>query len=427
MKPIRFALALLAAASTQTALAFHDGGVGACEGCHSMHGKQDGTKAGAFLLVGSDPSSACLTCHATTAQGTYQVFTSRNVPQVPPAQLTPGGDFGWLLKSYAWLAPDGAQESSPGEGHGHSVVAADYGLVQDSVRLTAPGGSFPSSQLGCTSCHDPHGRYRLLPDGTVGTAGAPVVASGSYGGSALALPGVAGAVGVYRLLGGVGYAQRIAGPGTPIPFGAAPPVALSPQAYNRSERVTETRVAYGAGLSEWCSNCHGSIHVQQVSNSTSAFRHASGSTARLSGGGELAIYNNYVRTGVLTGTQATSYTSLVPYEESLRDRTQLALRAVSDGSATAGPSTGFENVTCLTCHRAHASGWDHALRWNMPASGIIVFGGSWPGLDASGEAALARNAQGRTRGEVQAAMYDRNASTFSPYQKVLCNKCHAQD
>jgi hypothetical protein len=63
----------------------------------------------------------------------------------------------------------------------------------------------------------------------------------------------------------------------------------------------------------------------------------------------------------------------------------------------------------------------------MPASGTIVFGGSWPGLDASGEAALAKNAQGRMRAEVQAAMYDRDATTFAAYQKVLCNKCHAKD
>jgi hypothetical protein len=426
MKLSRLALALVVAAGTQPAFAFHEGGVGECEGCHSMHGKQDGTKAGAFLLVGSDASSACLSCHASTTQGTYQVFTSRNVPQIPPAQLTPGGDFGWLLKSYAWLA-DGVQDSSPGERHGHSVIAADYGLVQDNTRLAAPGGSYPSSQLACTSCHDPHGRYRLLADGTVRQAGAPILASGSYGGAALAQPRTNGAVGVYRLLGGVGYTPRVTGPGTPLPFGADPPVALAPTSYNRGERSTDTRVAYGAGMSEWCANCHGSIHVQQVSNSTSAFRHASGASARLAGGGELAIYNSYVRTGVISGTQATSYTSLVPYEEGLRDRAQLAQRAVADGSAMGGPSTGFENVSCLSCHRAHASGWDHALRWNMPASGTIVFGGSWPGLDASGEAALAKNAQGRMRAETQAAMYDRDATTFAAYQKVLCNKCHAKD
>jgi predicted CXXCH cytochrome family protein len=427
MKHLRLALAFLAAAGTQPALAFHEGGVGSCEGCHSMHGKQDGSDPGPFLLKGSDSSSACLNCHSSDMLGTYEVFTGRNVPQVPPAQLTPGGDFGWLLKSYAWLGQNGTTESSPGEQHGHSILALDYGLAPDSVRLTAPGGSYPSDRLACTSCHDPHGRYRLSADGNIRTTGAPIVSSGSYGGAALALPGPSRAVGAYRLLAGVGYSPRSAGPGVFVPFGSSPPIALSPREFNRSERFTDTRVAYGSGMSEWCANCHGGIHVQQVSNSSSPFRHASGATARLSGGGELAIYNNYVRTGVLTGTQATSYTSMVPYEESMQDRVQLSQRAVSDGSVTGGPASGFENVSCLSCHRAHASGWDHALRWNMPPSGIIVFGGSWPGLDASGEAALARNAQGRTRGETRAAMYDREPSVYSAYQKVLCNKCHAKD
>ena len=31
-----------------------------------------------------------------------------------------------------------------------------------------------------------------------------------------------------------------------------------------------------------------------------------------------------------------------------------------------GPD-GDENVMCLSCHRAHASGWDDALRWNDSA------------------------------------------------------------
>ena len=125
MKPTRLALALVVAAGTQPALAFHEGGVGECEGCHSMHGKQDGTKAGAFLLVGSDASSACLSCHASTTQGTYQVFTSKNVPQIPPAQLTPGGDFGWLKKSYHW---------SKGGGNGRPQGSGEPGGTPRSQR-----------------------------------------------------------------------------------------------------------------------------------------------------------------------------------------------------------------------------------------------------------------------------------------------------
>jgi hypothetical protein len=219
----------------------------------------------------------------------------------------------------------------------------------------------------------------------------------------------------------VGYAPRSAGP--VVPFSTSPPVALAPKDYNRSELAADVRVAYGTGMSEWCRNCHGFIHD---SPTPGAFNHPAGNDARLNAGNALAVYNTYVRSGVLTGLQTTSYTSLVPYEEGTVDRSTLASHAVSDGSVLSGPSTGQENVMCLSCHRAHATAWDHALRWNNPPSGYIVVGGSWPGTDATGSARLDEFAQGRTRAETEAAMYGRAASSYSEYQKVLCNKCHGQ-
>jgi hypothetical protein len=417
-----FALAL--ALAPALALSFHDGGVGACEGCHTMHAKPTGERIGASLLHGSDPSSTCLACHGGSSPGGYQVLTAFASGTMPPGNFTPGGDFAWLLRSYSWTGPQGKLETSPGSTHGHSVVAADALLEADFARPTAPGGSYPSDRLSCISCHDPHGRYRLDANGTIRKDGAPIVASGSYGGPRLAQPSPTGAVGTYRLLGGVGYAPKSVGP--VVPFSSNPPVALAPQEYNRSERSADVRVAYGAGMSEWCRNCHGYIHDPGPSPDPKVFRHPAGREARLNAGGELAIYNNYVRSGVLTGMQATSYTSLVPYEEGTTDRITLAQRAVSDGSVLSGPYTGQENVMCLSCHRAHATAWDHALRWNNPPSGYIVVGGSWPGIDAPGRARLDEFAQGRTRAETEAAMYGRDAANYGEYQKVLCNKCHGQ-
>ena len=48
---------MFAGSNTQ---AFHSGGVAECSGCHSMHAPKAG---GSFLLIGTDPSSTCLTCH----------------------------------------------------------------------------------------------------------------------------------------------------------------------------------------------------------------------------------------------------------------------------------------------------------------------------------------------------------------------------
>lgn len=428
MSWLRLATVLAIGLASGRALAFHAGGVGACEGCHTMHLKQGG--GGPSLLLGSDPSSTCLTCHGGNTPNSYQVLTTNAPPGFAPVHYSPGGDFAWLTKSYSWLGTSGMQ-TSPGERHGHSVVASDLNLLSDAERPTAPGGTYPSDKLSCISCHDPHGRYRLLPNQTVARSGAPIVASGSYGGSELRTPGPDTAVGVYRMLGGAGYAPKSAG--TVVPFLANPPVALSPLAYDRNERFTDTRVAYGSGMSEWCGNCHADIHTGGAGGE--AFTHPAGlqspalsaSTARLAAGGEAAIYNNYVRTGVLTGDASTSYTSMVPFEEGTTDRSLLATHAVSDGSVRTGPVTGNETVMCLSCHRAHATAWDHATRWNMPDSGTIVFGGAWPGLDAPGVASQPANAQGRTQAETRAGMYERDASQYSSFQKVLCNKCHAKD
>jgi hypothetical protein len=423
MKWLRLAAALVALGPV-CALAFHEGGVGACEGCHSAHVQPSSPTKGPQLLVGSDASSTCLVCHASAAPGSYQVLTTNVAPGQPPMQYTPGGDFAWLTKSYAWLGASGA-ETSPGEGHGHSIVAVDFGLYPDSQRALSPGGSYPSAALSCTSCHDPHGQYRVNSDASVTVSGRPISGSGSYGGAAVAVPAPATSLGTYRLLAGAGYAPRSAG--AVVPFSTNPPVALAPTTYNQSERLTDVRVAYGRGMSEWCANCHGEIHTTYAVNTASTFQHPSGATARLNAGGEMLVYNAYVRTGKLDGTQTSSYTSLVPYEEGTGDRPTLAARAVSDGSVRTGPFSGNETVMCLSCHRAHATAWDHATRWNMPASSTIVFGGQWPGIDASGPAALPANAQGRTRAETQAGMYDRDPTSYAAFQRVLCNKCHAKD
>ncbi len=406
------------------ARAFHDGGVGACEGCHAMHLKPTGDAISASLLLASDASSTCLTCHGGSSPGGYQVLSSIVSAVMPPANYTPGGDFAWTRRSYGWLGPKGVPATSPGASHGHNVSAMDALLEPDYARPTAPGGTYPSDRLSCISCHDPHGRYRLDVTAAIRTEGAPIASSGSYGGAQLAVPTVSGAVGVYRLLGGVGYAPKAAG--VVVPFSAPPPVALAPQTYNRSERTTEVRVAYGAGMSEWCRNCHGNLHTTSATNTTTTFNHPAGNDARLNSGAALGVYNTYVRSGVFTGVQATSFTSLVPFEEGTTDRVSLAPHAVSDGTQTGGPFTGRETVMCLSCHRAHATGWDHALRWNMTPSGYIVVEGSWPGTDAAGRARLDEFAQGRTRAETQAAMYDRDAANYAAYQKMLCGKCHGE-
>ena len=134
-------------------------------------------------------------------------------------------------------------------------------------------------------------------------------------------------------------------------------------------------------------------------------------------------YAAYVKSGDMTGTFASSYQSLVPFVENLSDYTALAAHARNDDSALGGPQSG-DLVSCLTCHRAHASGWEYMMRWNNKAT-FLTHDGAWPGTDTTpGEPQYAR---GRTSAETRAAYYDRPVSVFATYQRTLCNKCHARD
>jgi hypothetical protein len=465
-KLLQIGIAALGLGLAGNAMAFHDGGVAYCDGCHSMH-NSSGNKAmsggrntaltgwnalgkasttqfqgNAYLLQGSDDSSTCLNCHAAsdTKPSSYHVMTfPAPAAGASPMERTPGGDFAWLTITTKATASYGAPVSNKGERHGHNVVAQDYGLVADTTLLTAPGGDYPAASLSCASCHDPHSRARItdangtIVNASLGKAVLPIGAAGSYG----AAPTTDEAVGVYRLLAPSNYSQMSVTGVTA--FSANPPVAVAPSTYNQSEGTNEVRVAYGKGMSEWCANCHVSIHNDTTNAANTKLIHPAGNGALLTAAAnDLAgnatgttianIYNAYVKSGDLTGAQTTSYTSLVPFERGtgvLATLAGFASNANSTGSA-AGPTGGTENVMCLSCHRAHATGFASLSRWTN-ASEFLTIGGAYPGTDATGEGAYGQYSLGYTQAQYQAAMYDRPATAFAFAQRSLCNKCHAKD
>jgi hypothetical protein len=420
---ILLAAAVLALGLGGTAYAFHSGGVAECVGCHSMHSPKAG---GGFLLLGTDASSTCLNCHqhaGDTGPSSYHISTAPGdmAAGVAPKQRTPGGDFGWLKKTYTFTVR-GTTTTEDGATHGHNIVAADYGYVVDPVNTTSPGGSFPASQLACNSCHDQHGQWRRMSDNTIvkggilGQATAPIIASGSYATSSTpgyAEPPAAGtALGVFRLLGGLGYDKA--------PFPGVPPAKV-PSTYNRTEATTQTRVAYGnsaaagyASWGQWCATCHASMHSS--SNYVHPTDQGLGSTIA-------GLYNAYVKSGDMTGTSTAAFSSLAPFIESEGDHAVLASHAKNDDTFLNGPAT-IDRVSCPSCHRAHASGWEHGLRFNVEGE-FMVYNSLYPGTDTT--PTVPQFARGRTGAETQAAYYDRPVTKFASYQRVYCNKCHAKD
>jgi predicted CXXCH cytochrome family protein len=336
-------------------------------------------------------------------------------------QRTPGGDFAWLKKTFTYTYNGSTFTETGG---GHKINAPVNGYPQASG--TAPGGTFQSANLGCESCHDPHGKYRRLSTGAIATTGEPIKASGSYNNTTTnepVAPGstTSGAVGVYRILAGTGYATEgsgaIAYPGVPA--------AKAPSTYNQTETTNQVRVAYGviAGSGHttwgnWCGTCHASFH--STGNYVHPVDQGLGTT--------LATYNAYVKSGDMSGSTASSYLSLVPFASNGVTYVALSGLARNNSPFGAGPTNG-DQVTCLSCHRAHASGFSHMLRFDQGyefmTKGSQYIGSDNPEVGTGGRGPL--QSRGRTNADWQAAYYDRPATQFATYQRVLCNKCHAKD
>jgi predicted CXXCH cytochrome family protein len=402
------------------AYAFHSGGVAECVGCHQMHDAPSTNN----LLIRSDSSSTCLSCHehaGDTGPSSYHISTADAdlTPVAPPKQRTPGGDFGWLKRSYA---DTGIGYAEPGYQHGHNIVATANAYVADGVNSSAPGGGGVSaSTFSCISCHDQHSSIRRFFDGSYARTGLPIANSGSYNNSAAPISGKT-AVGVYRILRGGGSGASNDASVTGATFSTIF-TAVAPSSYNRTEASTETRVAYGltgtVGTGAWCATCHPGMHhgsasdhpVDQAINSLSL------------------NYNAYVSSGIMTGT-GTTFTSLVPFQEDnpvITGAGSLASHAQNNNSYMTGP-TNNDQVTCMSCHRAHASGFIHAVRWQLEneflTKGDSLGNPVWCATDVAGSG---RCALGRPTTEVQAAYYDRPVAKLGAWQRSLCNKCHAKD
>jgi hypothetical protein len=445
------AIAVLSFGLSSTSFAFHSGGVAECEGCHTMHNtKTSGTTASghtgspstlgvgigaAYLLQGSDQSSTCLNCHnqpdtdivGTTKSNSYHISTDSSVlaAGVAPVELTPGGDFAWLKKTYVYSVR-GTATTDEGASHGHNINAADYGYT-GTDNTSAPGGTYDQAKFTCTSCHDPHSKARRFADGSVATTGLPIYNSGSYNNSPAPTANVS-AVGVYRFLGGAGYVPAsVGGAGFTYPA----PDAVAPSTYNRSEHSSQTIVAYGQGMSEWCANCHSAMLENAYLSGTSGHRHPAGNSSKLTTA-IVANYNSYVTSGVMTNTDVTkAFTTLAPFEKGMTGRTiadYAALKSYATTSTSPGDHSAAttNNVMCLSCHRAHASGFPDMTRYFLENEFMTI--GDSAGVAAYDSSTTEGKINfGKNVAEQTAAYYGRPASVFGPYARNLCNKCHAKD
>lgn len=342
--PARLAVAAWIALSSGAALAFHSGGVGSCEGCHSMHAADAGAPAG-FLLKAASPTDVCLRCHQTENGNTWG-----NDPRDPGPQYG-GGAFVLLRASNLNDGPGGSDPLAtiPGYRAGHSVISFSNGTMADPEHSTAPGGTYPSYNLHCTSCHDPHGKggtFRLL----YGTENPDARVNGQ----------------VYRF-------------GNPAPQAEGIPL-------DGPGESPSSHTAYRSGMTEWCANCHGYYHE----NGLSPFEHPVRDEMDYD---LVTTYNAYLGSGNATGTGLEAYIPQTPVEV--------------DGATTSfrGPVATGARISCVSCHRAHASSGPRAGRWDFNITTWAeegVLSGTWP-------------------------IPNPYELTTGPSQRRLCEKCHGNE
>jgi len=370
------AAALVALVATPV-MAFHDDGVAHCNGCHTMHNSQDNLAMNdgpplapgngyTNLLLYPSATDTCLNCHYGSP-GSYHVWSDAG-PTVNPTE-TGAGNFVFLEEDNIndghgggdgtcsvatcgltndqpctneadCLAEGGGatwtwDEPIDGESAGHTLVSGIAGITSsDTTLLMAPGGTYPSTSLTCTSCHDPHGNdsFRLTyRDGQTSQGATPLSWTATID---------ADAIGVFS-----------------------------------TENDTRHN-AYRSGYSDWCATCHGDFHNGWSGN----LIHPSGQTMT---GNTVAVYNKYRGTancianppsGGLpcgNGLSTDAYLALVPFEDDV---------ASTATNSTAGP-TATAKVACVSCHRAHATSAPDAGRWDFNVTGLAEDGlesGSYP-------------------------------------------------
>jgi hypothetical protein len=371
-------MAALAVIVASPVLAFHDGGVADCQGCHTMHNSQNGVGVNSDgvsdppvglapgygynqLLLYPNASDVCLACHGGARS--YNVYTDD--PLDPGlSNYYSAGNFVFLNEDNINDGHNGGSNPLAGEHSGHNIMSGIKGSNWDTVLDAPPSdGTSPlnNNEISCSSCHDPHGNssFRLL------YRGGQQVGIGPSGGEDF-----------------VTYGATVEAFG--ISFGAI--------------EANDNHNTYVSGYSQWCSTCHTGFH----NNYGTRFIHPSGTAL----GGVANYYNSYNGTvdcvnnppvgGNPCGTNdiTVSYLADVPFEEDGR--------TAGDNTSRVGPSASAR-VACMTCHRAHATSARDAGRWDFQVSLLIEDGdesGSWP---------------------------IPNSYSAQPAQRSLCNKCHTKD
>ncbi len=356
-------LAVLALAAP--ALAVH----GPCYECHTMHNSQNGTAVNKNGPIKHLLKYTCIGCHTGVNTGTNTVpYVMSPVPPIynatgtePDTNTLAGGNFYWVVYGSPYV-------SNPDE-CGHNVECLNNpddvlleppgfnGTFSNVAGETVGGGTWPSGQMvTCAGYYGCHGHHRPGDDNYAGILGAHHSNIGNDGKTPLTNATTVG--NSYRFLLGI-Y-------GIEDKYYEFRPTQTRHNQYYGVARTDVTSVTSDVEhtISYLCAECHGYFHTgQYISTGLSGspwLRHPTDFDLTQATGTEYEHYNN------ATNPLAAPYSVVAPVASS---NVTVVLSTVN---VQQGAGTSQAIITCISCHRAHATPYADALRWNFegwPANG----------------------------------------------------------
>ncbi len=325
---------------------------GDCSICHTMHNSEVGSEVAYTLsatgerLLREEPienllRTDCLGCHSHSSAQTIVEIGNVVIPIVfnlveptyPPTGSTisvlAGGNFHWMMNG--------------GDANGHNLLP-----ISD-VDLRFPPNQAPGGVARSGECANCHGSLATTQSGCQGCHVAEHHAE---------ITGVVAgrAEGWFRFLGSV-MQNDIAAPkgalpteegvvGIESPDWEQNPLLDQHNAYQGNTGPFSNYLESGS-ISQKCMGCHGRFHDETISDVV-WIRHPV----------DVAIPNS----GEFTGMG--SYSPLAPVARPGITETDANFTVVNRGS---------DQVTCVSCHRAHGSPYPAMMRWGYR---------DWPGIDS---------------------------------------------
>ena len=357
-----------------------------CDDCHTIHNSRNGAPVAGggpykSLLTQPTATDVCLQCHLWPASSAFKAPAVMTFTGINPGTIAfPAGDFYW-------------SQQNPAMGHnpGKTLGVQSAFMPSDSVLNQSPGGIFTTDDWDCTTCHDPHNRFgadvaawrqlRRKVNGVVHT-GDDTVAFGveTFGGDQG--PTAAGFEPILSNsrgdIVGTDYNNTRAD-GNPIE-GAD---------LFRVEADTNKNV-YRGGFSSFCAACHGDFHggngeAENVANANTNvdgdgrwMRHPTNIVMadKTTTGLASRKYGTGSYTAVVTNSQSTSpnpdgYDWRYPLVQSAADFT---LRFNISGVGITDATLDTSRLSCLSCHKAHATQYENMTRWDTTSHAFIQDG-----------------------------------------------------